>query len=43
MVLPANNHYVQPESPRMFVIDVWLVIMGYLSVIDLVRLGTVSL
>ncbi|OAX33036.1 hypothetical protein K503DRAFT_860017 [Rhizopogon vinicolor AM-OR11-026] len=28
------------QNPRMFVVDVWLVIMSYMSVLDLTRLGS---
>jgi hypothetical protein len=40
-VVPASQHGVY--SPSKFVVDVWLVIMRYLSVLDIIRLGSVSL
>jgi hypothetical protein len=40
-VVPASQHGVYGSSK--FVVDVWLVIMRYLSVLDIIRLGSVSL
>jgi hypothetical protein len=43
MVAPASQLEYGVQSSHMFVVDIWLVIMGYLSVLDLVMLGSVSL
>ncbi|KAG1890534.1 uncharacterized protein F5891DRAFT_121619 [Suillus fuscotomentosus] len=40
-VVPASQHGQHGvHSPSKFVVDVWLVIMKYLSVLDIVRLGS---
>lgn len=39
-VVPASQHGVYRSSPSKFVVDVWLVIMRYLSVLDIIRLGS---
>jgi hypothetical protein len=39
MIVP-NQHGIQ--NVRIFIVDIWLVIMSDLSVMDLVRLGRVS-
>ena len=40
MIVPANQRGTQ--NVRIFIVDIWLVIMSDLSVMDLVRLGRVS-
>lgn len=39
--VPTSQHGIYSSSK--FVVDVWLVIMRYLSVLDIIRLGSVSL
>ncbi|KAG1731653.1 uncharacterized protein EDB91DRAFT_1153939 [Suillus paluster] len=38
MVVRASQHHV--HNPSKFVVDIWLVIMSYLSVLDIIKLGS---